>query len=197
MKKQLVVLSVLIFFVLSIPVYAGVPMTTVEATVNRVLDVLRDSKLKSPAAKEKKKEKLRIIYKDMFDEIEFSKRTLTRNWNKLNPSQRVEFVNLFEQVLEKSYIDKILDYSDEKIDFYKESMLSENQAEIQTRIITSSKEIPIFYRMILKDGKWKVYDVVVENVSLVQNYRTQFNDILVKDTPEQLLEILRKKVKTQ
>ena len=197
MKKQLVMLSVLIFFVLSIPVYAGVPMTTVEATVNRVLDVLRDSKLKSPAAKEKKKEKLRIIYKDMFDEIEFSKRTLTRNWNKLNPSQRVEFVNLFEQVLEKSYIDKILDYSDEKIDFYKESMLSENQAEIQTRIITSSKEIPIFYRMILKDGKWKVYDVVVENVSLVQNYRTQFNDILGKNTPEQLLDILRKKVKAQ
>jgi len=197
MKKQFAVLSVLIIFVLSIPVYAGVPMTTVEATVNRVLDVLRDSKLKSPAAKEKKKEKLRIIYKDMFDEIEFSKRTLTRNWNKFNPDQRVEFVSLFEQVLEKSYIDKILDYSNEKIDFYKESMLSENQAEIQTKIITSSKEVPIFYRMILKNGKWKVYDVVVENVSLVQNYRTQFNDILVKNTPEQLLDILRNKVKAQ
>jgi phospholipid transport system substrate-binding protein len=197
MKKQFAVLSVLIIFVLSIPVYAGVPMTTVEATVNRVLDVLRDSKLKSPAAKEKKKEKLRVIYKDMFDEIEFSKRTLTRNWNKFNPAERVEFVSLFEQVLEKSYIDKILDYSNEKIDFYKESMLSENQAEIQTKIITSSKEVPIFYRLILKNGKWKVYDVVVENVSLVQNYRTQFNDILVKNTPEQLLEILRKKVKAQ
>jgi phospholipid transport system substrate-binding protein len=76
-------------------------------------------------------------------------------------------------------------------------MLSETQAEIQTKIVTASKEIPIFYRMILKDGKWKVYDVVVENVSLVQNYRTQFNDILVKDTPAQLLEILRKKVKAQ
>ena len=197
MKKQFAVLSVLIIFVLSIPVYAGVPMTTVEATVNRVLDVLRDSKLKSPVAKEKKKEKLRVIYKDMFDEIEFSKRTLTRNWNKFNPAERVEFVSLFEQVLEKSYMDKILDYSNEKIDFYKESMLSENQAEIQTKIITSSKEVPIFYRMILKNGKWKVYDVVVENVSLVQNYRTQFNDILGKNTPEQLLEILRKKVKAQ
>ena len=195
MKKQFAVLSVLIIFVLSIPVYAGVPMTTVEATVNRVLDVLRDSKLKSPAAKEKKKEKLRVIYKDMFDEIEFSKRTLTRNWNKFNPAERVEFVSLFEQVLEKSYIDKILDYSNEKIDFYKESMLSENQAEIKTKIITSSKEVPIFYRLILKNGKWKVYDVVVENVSLVQNYRTQFNDILANKTPEQLLEILRKKVK--
>ena len=197
MKKQFAVLSVLIIFVLSIPVYAGVPMTTAEASVNRVLDVLRDAKLKSPAAKEIKKEKLRIIYKDMFDEIEFSKRTLTRNWNKFSPAERVEFVKLFEQILEKSYIDKILDYSNEKVDFYKESMLSDNQAEIQTKIITSSKEIPIFYRMILKNGKWKVYDVVVENVSLVQNYRTQFNDILGKNTPEQLLEILRKKVKAQ
>ena len=197
MKKQFAVLSVLIFFILSVPVYAGVPMTTVEASVNRVLDVLRDAKLKSPAAKEKKKEKLRIIYKDMFDEIEFSKRTLTRNWNKFSPAERAEFVNLFEQVLEKSYIDKILDYSYEKVDFYKENMLSDNQAEIQTRIVTASKEIPIFYRMILKDGKWKVYDVMVENVSLVQNYRTQFNDILAKDPPEKLLEILRKKVKAQ
>jgi phospholipid transport system substrate-binding protein len=197
MKKQFAVLSVLIIFVLSISVYAGVPMTTAEASVNRVLDVLRDAKLKSPAAKEIKKEKLRIIYKDMFDEIEFSKRTLTRNWNKFSPAERVEFVKLFEQILEKSYIDKILDYSNEKVDFYKESMLSDNQAEIQTKIITSSKEIPIFYRMILKDSKWKVYDVVVENVSLVQNYRTQFNDILGKNTPEQLLEILRKKVKAQ
>ena len=197
MKKQIAIFSILIIFVLSIPVYAGVPMTTVESTVNRVLDVLRDAKLKSPAAKEKKKEKLRIIYKDMFDEIEFSKRTLTRNWNKFNPAQRVEFVNLFEQVLEKSYADKVLDYTNEKVEFYKENMLSDTQAEIQTKIVTASKEIPINYRMILKDGKWKVYDVVVENVSLVQNYRTQFNDILVKDTPEQLLEILRKKVKAQ
>ena len=197
MKKRMVVFCVLIIFVLSIPVYAGVPMTTVEASVNRVLDVLRDAKLKSPAAKEIKKEKLRVIYKDMFNEIEFSKRTLTRNWNKFSPAERVEFVKLFEQVLEKSYIDKILDYSNEKVNFYKESMLSDNQAEIQTKIVTASKEIPIYYRMILKDGKWKVYDVVVENVSLVQNYRTQFNDILTKNTPEQLLEILRKKVKAQ
>ena len=195
MKKRMVVFCVLIIFVLSIPVYAGVPMTTAEASVNRVLDVLRDSRLKSPAATEAKTEKLRVIYKDMFDEIEFSKRTLTRNWSKFSPAERVEFVNLFEQLLEKSYIDKILDYSNEKVDFYKENMTSNNTAEIQTKIVTSSKEIPIFYRVTLKDGKWKVYDVVVENVSLVQNYRTQFNDILAKDTPAQLLDILRKKVK--
>ena len=133
----------------------------------------------------------------MFDEVELSRRTLARNWNKLNTAQQQEFIQLFRQVLEKAYIDKILSYTDEKIVFDKESMLSENQSEVQTRVITSSKEIPIFYRVILKDGVWKVYDVVIENVSLVQNYRTQFNDILAKNTPEQLLEILRKKVKEQ
>jgi phospholipid transport system substrate-binding protein len=198
MKKQLaglmIILTILLF---SLPVYAGAPLDTVKVNVNNVLDVLRNPKLKAESAREIKKEKLRVIYKGMFDENEFSRRTLTRNWSKFTSDQQTEFVKLFEQVLEKSYVDKILSYTNEKIEFYKENMLSESQAEIQTKIITSSKEIPIFYRVILKDGKWKVYDVVVENVSLVQNYRTQFNDILTKDTPEQLLEILRNKVKKQ
>jgi phospholipid transport system substrate-binding protein len=158
---------------------------------------LRDPKLKADSAKEVKKDKLRTIYKTMFDEVEFSKRTLSRNWNKLNEAEQKEFIGLFEQVLEKSYIDKILSYTNEKIEFYKEDMLSDTTAEIQTKVVTASKEIPIFYRVIKKDNTWKVYDVVVENVSLVQNYRTQFNDILSKNTPEQLLEILRKKVKAQ
>ena len=181
---------------MSIPAYAGAPLSAVENTVNRVLDVLRDPKLKGPTAKPAKTEKLRVIYKDMFDEMEFSRRTLTRNWNKFTPEQRREFVDLFEQVLEKTYLDRILEYSNEKIVFYKETMIGEDKAEIQSKVIASSKEVPIYYRMILKNGKWKVYDVVVENVSLVQNYRTQFNEILAGGTPEQLLETLRKKVKT-
>lgn len=196
LKKRLMWCSLFIMLLLSIPAYAGAPMSAVENTVNRVLDVLRDPKLKSPAAKPLKTEKLRVIYKDMFDEIEFSRRTLTRNWNKFTPEQRREFVDLFEQVLEKTYLDRILEYSNEKIVFYKESMIADDKAEIQSKVITSSKEVPIYYRMILKNGKWKVYDVVVENVSLVQNYRTQFNEILAGGTPEQLLETLRKKVKT-
>lgn len=197
MKRQLAGLVILMLLLFSFPVYAGMPLNTAQSTVNKVLDVLRDPKLKSASAKEIKKDKLRSIYKSMFDEFEFSRRTLARNWSKFNSAQQKEFIQLFEQVLEKSYADKILSYNNEKIEFYKENMLSENQAEIQSKIITSSKEIPIFYRMIRKDNVWKVYDVVVENVSLVQNYRTQFNDILNKNSPEQLLEILRKKVKEQ
>ena len=197
MKKYIFVLSVLIVLIPAAYAAAGEPTAAVEASVNQVLGVLKDSKLKGPDAKKIKTEKLRIIYKSMFDEMEFSRRTLTRNWKNFTPAERREFVDLFEQVLEKSYLDKILDYSDEKIVFYKETMIDKDKAEVQSKIITSSNEIPIDYRIILKDGKWKVYDVVVENVSLVQNYRTQFNEILADGTPEDLLKILRKKVKDQ
>lgn len=197
MKRHLPrLLAVLFILVFSAPVYAGAPLDSVKKCVNEVLGILSNPKLKGESANELKKEKLRVLYKEMFDEIEFSKRTLARNWNKFTPAQRVEFVKLFEQVLEKAYGDKVLSYTNEKVDFYKETMLSATQAEVQSKIITSSKEVPVFYRVINNNGKWKVYDVVVENVSLVQNYRTQFNDILAKDNPDKLLEILRKKVST-
>jgi len=197
MKRPFLGWGILLFFLSTLPAFAGAPLDTVQTNVNQVLDVLRDPKLKGESAKAIKKEKLELIYERMFDEVELSRRTLGGNWSKLNPAQQQEFTQLYRRILEKAYIDKILSYNDEKIVFLKESMLSNDQAEVQTRVITSSKEIPIFYRVILKDGAWKVYDVVVENVSLVQNYRSQFNEILEKNTPDQLLEILRKKVKGQ
>jgi phospholipid transport system substrate-binding protein len=182
------------FFLSPLPVDAGAPLDTVQTNVNKVLDVLRDPKLKAESAKEIKKEKLEAMYKQMFDEVELSMRSLGGNWKKLSPAQQQEFIQLYRQILGRAYIDEILSFTNEKIVFSKENMLSNNQAEVQTKIITSSKEIPIFYRVILKDGTWKVYDVLVENVSLIQNYRSQFNSILAKNTPDQLLEILRKKV---
>jgi len=196
-KRRFIGLSILMFFLSTLPVYAGAPLDTVQTNVNKVLDVLRDPKLKDESAKGIKKEKIEAIYEQMFDEVELSMRTLGKNWTKLNPAQQQEVVRLYGQILEKAYIDKILSYTNEKIVFSKENMLSTNQAEVQTKVITSTNEILIFYRVILKGGIWKVYDVVVENVSLVQNYRSQFNSILAKNTPDQLLEILRKKVKEQ
>jgi phospholipid transport system substrate-binding protein len=195
MKRHFIGLGILMFFLSTLPVYAGAPLDTVQTNANKVLDVLRDPKLKAESAKKIKEEKLDALYEQMFDEVELARRVLGGNWNKLNPAQQKEFIQLYRQILKKAYLDKILSYTNEKIVFSKEDMLSNNQAEVQTKVITSSKETPIFYRVILKDGVWKVYDVVVENVSLVQNYRSQFNSILSKNTPDQLLEILRKKVK--
>jgi phospholipid transport system substrate-binding protein len=197
MKRQIAVLNIIILLLFSLPVYAGAPLDAVKANVNKVLEVLRDPKLKAESAKEVKKEKLQPIYDLMFDDVELAKRTMAKNWNSMNAAQRQEFVKLFREVLAKAYIDKILAYTDEKIVFDREAIVSASQAEVQTRIVTSSKEIPISYRVILKGKGWKVYDVVIENVSLVLNYRTQFNDILAKNTIEQLLETLRKKVKGQ
>ena len=197
MKRHIALLSIGILLLFALPLYAGAPLEAVQTSVNKVLDVLRDPKLKAASAKELKKEKLMPIYERMFDDVELSRRSLARHWNAMDAAQRQEFVLLFRQVLEKAYIDKIFAYSDEKITFDREIMVSESQAEVQTRIVTSSKEIPLYYRLILKGGVWKVYDVVVENVSLALNYRTQFNDILAKNNIEYLLETLRKKVKGQ
>jgi phospholipid transport system substrate-binding protein len=171
------------------PAYGAGPLERVQEEVTKVLSVLRDTQLKE----EIKKEKIRVIYGEMFDANEFSRRTLGANWGKLNPAQQQEFIPLFRDVLETAYINKILAYKNEKIAFAKENMVANNLAEVQTKVLTSSQEIPINYRVILKDGIWKVYDVVVENVSLVQNYRSQFNSILAKNTPDEMLAILRKK----
>jgi phospholipid transport system substrate-binding protein len=184
----------LTFFAASL-VQATPAMDALQGNVNRVLEVLRDPKLKTEAARETKRERLRKLAENMFDEIELARRVLARNWNDFSVPQRQEFVQLFRQILEGAYMDRILDYSDERIVFEREVPLRENQVEIRTRVIMPSKDVPILYRMINKEGTWRIYDVIVENVSLVQNYRTQFNEILARNPPEHLLDTLRKKVR--
>jgi phospholipid transport system substrate-binding protein len=195
MRAMLIGLGMLVLVLVSAPVHAATPLDTVRTEVNKVLDALRNKGLKEEA----KKETLRLVYKEMFDQVELAKWSLGgNNWNKFTETQRQEFVALFQQVLEKAYADKILAYTDEKITFDREVTITKNRVEVQTRVLTKSKEIPINYRVVQEsDGTWKVYDVVVENVSLVMNYRSQFNDILSKNKPEQLLDTLRKKVKDQ
>jgi phospholipid transport system substrate-binding protein len=191
---MLIGLGMLVLTLISAPVHAATPLETVRTEVNKVLDALRNKGLKEEA----KKETLRLVYKEMFDQVELARLSLGNNWNKLTEAQRQEFVGLFQQVLEKAYADKILAYTDEKILYDREIPISKNRVGVQTRVITKSKEIPIIYRVVQEsDGTWKVYDVVVENVSLVMNYRSQFNDILAKNKPDELIEILRKKVKDQ
>jgi len=193
-KRLVIVVSLLLLVLGAAPVQAATPLETVRGEVNKVLEVLRNKSLKE----EVKREKLRVIYGEMFDQEELSKWCLGRNWNKLSEAQRKEFLPLFQQVLEKTYGDRILAYSDEKIVFDREIPIANNRVEVQTRAVTKSKEVPMNYRVFKdKSGTWKCYDIVVENVSLVMNYRSQFNEILAKGTPDELLEILRKKVKGQ
>lgn len=193
MKRLLVGFILLVLLIIPLHVRAGVPFDTVKGHVNEVLRVLRDPALQEEANEEAKQEQIEAIADEMFDYVALSRLTLSRNWKKFNSDQKKEFVQLYRSILEKAYMDRILSYTDEKVTFGKETMLSEKKAEVQTHIITKSVEIPIFYRVYLKDGKWKVYDVIIEGISLVKNYRTQFRDILANNPPEEVLKILRKK----
>ena len=193
MRRVLPGMMILILLISPLQAEAGVPLDTVEAHVKEVLDILRDPALQGEADKKVKEEKIETIANEMFDYVALSKLTLGRSWRDFNKEQQKEFVSLYRSILKKAYMDKILAYTDEQVVFDRDIMLSENKAEVQTKIITKSAEIPIIYRLYLKEGKWKVYDVIVEGISLVQNYRTQFREILANNSPEEVLKILREK----
>ncbi len=194
MKKVIIGVYLFAFSLLPFTLFAGMPLTNIEGHVNSVLNILRDPALKGEGAKKTKKGKIRDISEKMFDFAELSKRTLGPNWKTFTTDQQREFTVLYKDILEDAYMDRIITYKDEKVVFHKEIMLSDNTAEVQSNIITKVAETPINYRLILKGGEWKVYDVVIEGVSLIKNYRTQFREILANKTPEELLKVLRKKV---
>jgi phospholipid transport system substrate-binding protein len=200
MKRKFIGLNVIllsVLFILPLQVYGAGAKDTIAGQINKIL-----AKLKEPAFKEQSKDAqiadVREIINEVFDYNELSLRTLGRDWKKFKPEQQKEFIDLFSQTLENVYADRILAYTHEKIDFGKETELKKGRVEVQSFIITlDNKKVPLFYRMIQKEGQWRVYDVVIEGVSMIKNYRGQFREILSKQSPEDLLEILRKKVKEE
>ncbi len=197
MRKLLIGLHFLLLSTIPIQVHADTALDTVKSRVNQVLAVLRDPALKSESAKEAKKAKLRQIFDSTFDYAELSRSTLSRNWDKLKPDQQKEFMQLYKALLEKVYMDTILSYKDQQVVFGKERALRENRVEVDTKLISGSTETPINFRMIAKSSEWWVYDFVIENISVVSNYRSQFGRILTKQSPEEMLAALRKQVGSQ
>jgi phospholipid transport system substrate-binding protein len=193
-KKWSALVLLLTLAIIPVHVLAGVPLDTVKANVSGVLDVLRDPKLKGEAGKKVKEQRIEAAADKLFDYVELSKRTLGLSWNKFSPEQRKEFVEIYRTILKNAYVDKITAYTNEQVNFTKETPLSEGTAEIHSVIVSKGGETPIYYRAMKKGNAWKVYDVVIEGVSLISNYRTQFREILGNNPPEKLLETLRKKV---
>ncbi|EPR32999.1 toluene tolerance family protein [Alkalidesulfovibrio alkalitolerans DSM 16529] len=176
------------------PAMAEKPMDAMKDFVGKVLDVLRDPAFKDGAMRQEQRNKLSALADDIFDWVELSRRTLALNWNRLDSDQRRDFVELYKQLLERTYMDRIQDYKDEEVVFSGQSSLSDTQVEIQTTVRSQGKNIPINYRLINRADSWRIYDVQVEGVSLVQNYRTQFNNILASKSPDEMIEDLRRKV---
>jgi len=168
------------------PAAAASASETLSASVDRIIELLADPAYKNPQTRPVMRAKLITAINGIFDMKELSRRALGAQWNRFTPEQQGRFVTAFGNLLQHTYLDKIESYTDEKVQYLKEQELGPGKAEIATKVVGKGKEIPITYRLIDHSG-WKVYDVIIEGVSLVQNYRTQFGQILTNETPDVLI----------
>lgn len=170
------------------------PKEQVKITVDNVISILKNPKYKGKEKANKRREALRTEIGKIFDFEEMAKRSLGVYWRERTPHERKEFVELFKDLLERSYSGKIESYTDEKVLYLDEKIDNNQYAEVRTRIITSDKkEIPIDYRLFFNGKEWKVYDVVIEGVSLVSNYRSQFNKIIRNHSYQELIKRMKSK----
>ncbi|HIJ59523.1 MAG TPA: ABC transporter substrate-binding protein [Nitrospirae bacterium] len=169
------------------------PLKTVNRTTDKVIDILRDKDLKKPQNSDLRRSSIKKTITEVFDFEEMTKRSLSIHWQKRTAQEKKEFVLLFSDLLEKSYIKKIESYSDEKIEYLDEKIDGDN-ALVRSKIITKrGLEIPIDYKLMKKETKWFVYDVIIEGVSLVSNYRNQFNRIIRQSSYEDLVKKMKNK----
>ena len=193
MRLNVILLAIMLL--LPFEVLASGAKNTAEAQINKMLTRMKEPSFKQ-LTRDAKIIEIQQIINEVFDFNELSRRTLGRDWKKFSPEQQKEFVRLFEQILQNVYADRILAYTQETIEFGKETELKKGRVEVESYIITlDNKRVPIFYRMSNKSGQWRVYDVVIEGISMIRNYRGQFREILKTKKPEDLLKTMREKAK--
>lgn len=167
-------------------------MAQLESTVDRVVEILKDARPQRDTRGGGRRDRLREVIAPRFDFEEMAKRSLGEYWQRY-ASRKTEFVAAFTNFIEDSYLSKIEAYKNEKI-LYNRERVDEGFAEVETKVVTGKgDEIPINYRLHSVGGKWKVYDVLIENVSLVNNYRSQFKRILYHASFDELLKRLQEK----
>ena len=179
------------------PSFAGAPTEQIRGTIDRVIEILKEPSLAAKGKKEERRGLLRKEIEPVFDFPEMAKRSLGPNWRGRTPEERERFVALFKELLENSYLGKIESYRGEVIRYDKEKV-DGPYAEVKTLVVTGKgQEIPVDYRMLGDGGRWRIYDVVIEGISLVNNYRSQFNSILQKSSFAEMMEKLRATVEEQ
>ena len=182
-----VLLVLVLLFASTIPALADTATQTLATSVDHILVLLSDPAYKNTATRPELRRQLITAIENIFDTQELSRRALGAEWNKFSPEQQARFVKAFGALLQNTYLDKIESYTDEKVHYLGEQSLGEGKAEVATKVTGKGKEIPITYRLVDRGG-WKVYDVVIEGVSMVQNYRSQFGQILMNETPDALIQ---------
>jgi phospholipid transport system substrate-binding protein len=196
--KRIFILNIIFIYIIAVASFAGAvsaPTDELKASIDSMLEILRDKDLAQPDKKEERRSRISSLIRDRFDFKEMAKRSLARNWNKRSSEEKKEFVEIFSDLLQSSYIGKIEGYTDEKITYDKEELKKEGTYGIvSTTIITKDVNIPIDYKLILKNDKWWVYDVVVEGVSFVSTYRSQYDKVIKRESYAALIEKMKTKL---
>lgn len=196
--KRILLFWILAGFVSTPGVFAAAPMAALEKPVNEVISLLKDPAYKAPEKAEAQREKIINVVNGIFDFVEVSKRALGRGWRDFSPDQRRTFAQVFARFLAHTYYQKVRDaYDGETVVFLSQDVVNGNRAIVETKIPRKGGDIPISYRLFKKKSDWRVYDVIIEGVSLVRNYRTQFSEILSKQSPDELIATLKEKTAQQ
>ncbi|GAQ94977.1 phospholipid transport system substrate-binding protein [Thermodesulfovibrio aggregans] len=192
--KKLAIFLIITFFTVSFAFAVVSPKEQIKKTVDNVISILKDPKYKGQKKAQQRRAALRAEISKVFDFEEMAKRSLGVYWKDRTPQERKEFVELYKDLLERSYSGKIESYTDEEVIYTDEKIENGKFAEVKTKIITKErKEIPINYRLYFNGNEWKVYDVVIEGVSLVSNYRSQFNKIIRTYSYQELVKRMKTK----
>jgi phospholipid transport system substrate-binding protein len=170
---------------------AGEPTEAIRGAVNQGVEILKTAKLEAPSQRAQVIERLRQIVYPLFDFNEMARRSLGPNWRRLNRQQREEFVSTFTALLEKTYADQIDLYNGQRVIYTGES-IDGDYAQVDSRIIDKDgQNYSVVYRLHKIDGTWRIYDVVAENISLVNNYRSQFSRVIARSSFEELLKMMK------
>src|SRR5262245_38659635 len=176
-----------------VEVPAGTPGEQMRQSVDKLLTILKDPQLKGESKKNERRAKLKEVIYQRFDFTEMAKRSLGFEWRCRSPEEQKAFVKLFTDLLERAYLDQLESYNGEKIQFLKE-LDGDNYADVATKIIDNKgQEYSVNYRLHKVSGDWKVYDVVIEDISLVNNFRSQFSRVLAKSSYEELVSTMKGK----
>ena len=192
-------LALMVLAVLSSPVtaFAGAATDAVRQPINEGISLLRDKSVETDAQRREQADQMWDILRQAFDFRLISALALGKNWKRFSPEERKEFADVFSKLLGNTYISKIQgEYRDEEVVFIGEEVFSKKKAVVKTLIKRQNQEIPVDYSVRYKEGAWKVYDIKVEGIGLVLNYRRQFNTFLAKEknTPESLIEEIKRKL---
>jgi phospholipid transport system substrate-binding protein len=169
----------------------GEPIDQLQDSVNRIVEILRRHDPDEQWME--KKQEIVAIVESKFDCNELAQRVLTRHWQSRSTEEKNEFISLFTKVLETTYINKLRTFSNEEVRFTKQ-IVDGDRAIVYSQIIRNNQEIPINYRVKNNNGVWRIYDIIIEGVSLVQNYRTQFDQIMKKEDFAGLVRRMEEKI---